>query len=340
MLIKTLCSILLLVLTPAFSRTIDQIPLLNDRHPPALDSTKLHIKYLGAGGLFLRRGKDVVLTAPFFSNPSLKSLLFWRIKSQPKEIDRFLAPMRSELAETHAILVGHAHYDHLMDLPHILATYTPNARVYGSRTAYHTLSTTVDKSRLVMLNDQMGNIAMPGQWIEIADGRIRFMALESEHAPHFNGFKMFRGSYHKDLQRLPRRAAGWREGQTLSYLIDFLERPDGPIVYRLYYQDAASSPPSGFPPSLNRRVDLAMLCVAGYNEVGNYPQDLVNHLQPKRVAMIHWENFFSRLPEDPQDLRPVPFLNMENFVERMEPALPPGADYVLPAPGSWIKVVP
>ena len=123
MFLKTLCSILLLVLTPVFSRTIDQIPLLNDRHPPALDSTKLHIKYLGAGGLFLRRGKDVVLTAPFFSNPSLKSLLFWRIKSQPKEIDRFLAPMRSELAETHAILVGHAHYDHLMDLPHILATY-------------------------------------------------------------------------------------------------------------------------------------------------------------------------------------------------------------------------
>ena len=57
------------------------------------------------------------------------------------------------------------------------------------------------------------------------------MALESEHAPHFNGLKMFRGSYHKDLQRLPRRAAGWREGQTLSYLIDFLERPGALIVY-------------------------------------------------------------------------------------------------------------
>ena len=53
-----------------------------------------------------------------------------------------------------------------------------------------------------------------------------------------------------------------------------------------------------------------MLCVAGYNEVDNYPRDLVTHLQPRLVALIHWENFFSRLPEDPQDLRPTPFLNV------------------------------
>jgi len=339
-LIIILCSALLLSTTPIFSNSIDQIPLLNDRNPPGLDSTSLQVKYLGAGGLYLRRGEDVVLTAPFFSNPSLKRLLFWRIKSQPREIDRFLAPMHADLAATHAILVGHAHYDHLMDLPHILATHTPKARVYGSRTAYHTLAATVDTSRLVALNEHMGTATKPGQWIEVADGRIRFMAIESEHAPHFLGFKMFRGFYRENLKSLPRRAAGWREGQTLSYLIDFLAQRGGPIAYRIYYQDAASTPPLGFPPFLDRRVDLAMLCVAGYNEVDDYPRALVAHLQPRRIILIHWENFFSRLPEDPHDLRPVPFLNIEQFVKRLAPAIPPDAEYVLPAPGSWINLSP
>jgi len=137
MLFKTLWSALLLSATLGSTSSIDRIPILDNKQPPALDLTSLHIKYLGAGGLFLRRGDDVVLTAPFFSNPSLKRLIFWRIKSRPQEIDRFLDPMHAALQPTRAILVGHAHYDHLMDLPHILATHTPNARVYGSRTACH-----------------------------------------------------------------------------------------------------------------------------------------------------------------------------------------------------------
>ncbi len=83
-----------------------------------------------------------------------------------------------------------------------------------------------------------------------------------------------------------------------------------------------------------------MLCVAGYNEVDDYPRALVAHLQPRRIVLIHWENFFSRLPEDPHDLRPVPFLNIEKFVKRLAPAIPPDADYVLPAPGSWINLPP
>ena len=345
MLFKTLWSGLLLSATLGSTSSIDRIPILDNKQPPALDLTSLHIKYLGAGGLFLRRGDDVVLTAPFFSNPSLKRLIFWRIKSRPQEIDRFLDPMHAALQPTRAILVGHAHYDHLMDLPHILATHTPNARVYGSRTACHTLAAAVDTSRLVALNKYMGSATNPGQWIEVSDGRVRFMALQSEHAPHLLGLKMYGGTYNKNLENLPRRAGGWREGQTLSYLIDFLDQRDGSIAYRLYYQDAASTPPLGFPPPFTgpndqHRVDLALLCVANYDEVDHYPTAIVAHLQPRRVALIHWENFFSRLPDDPQDLQPVPLLNIEKFVKRLAPALPQDADYVLPTPGSWIEVAP
>ena len=42
--------------------------------------------------------------------------------------------MALPLAAVHAILVGHSHYDHLMDVPLIARRYVPNATIYGSLT--------------------------------------------------------------------------------------------------------------------------------------------------------------------------------------------------------------
>ena len=59
---------------------------------------------------------------PFFQS-SLKSLLFWRIH-QPKEIDRFLCPMRSELQRLTQYL-SDTSLRSLPDLPHIPAHLYP-----------------------------------------------------------------------------------------------------------------------------------------------------------------------------------------------------------------------
>lgn len=63
-----------------------------------------------------------------------------------------------------------------------------------------------------------------------ADGTIRFMAVRSEHAPHFLGIKMFSGSVDDDLEHLPRTAYGWKEGQTFAFLIHFLGSAQSPTA--------------------------------------------------------------------------------------------------------------
>lgn len=306
--------------------------------------TEFQIRYLGAGGFLVRSQEAALLTAPFFSNPPLWRVIFGRIEADPAQIDRALQPLQDPLGAVEAILVGHAHYDHLMDLPYLAAQYAPRARIYGSQTAVHILAAALDRQRLVPVEAQAGTSQRPGQWHTVSGGQIRFMALESAHAPHFWGLKFFGGSYDTDLRALPTRASAWREGQTLSYLIDFLG-PEGQVEFRIYYQDAASTPPAGFPPVFDqtadqRRVDVAILCASGFEQVENYPEGIVQYLKPRALVIAHWENFFSPLHQDPRRLRTVPRLDLQKFRRRLERALPADARLELPAPGVWMCFAP
>ena len=303
---------------------------------------KVQIKYLGAGGFLMRRGEHVILTAPFFSNPSIKRLMLWRIKSNPQQIDRFFAPMRDAVKDVEVILVGHAHYDHLMDVPYIVENYIPQAKVYGSQTMEHILAAALPIDQLYSLNADAGTSDRSGKWHPAPTSRIRFMAIESEHAPHFMGIKVFKGKYRKDKDKLPARAAAWREGQTFAYLIDFMSADGKTVEFRIHYQDATSNPPLGFPPSLTqpedqRRVDVAIVCVAGYEQVKHYPESIIQKLNPRFVVLGHWENFFSHLPDDPEDLRTVPMMNAKRFIKRLKTVFPRDDRIKMPAPGAWMQ---
>jgi hypothetical protein len=245
-----------------------------------------------------------------------------------------------------AILVGHAHYDHLMDVPYIKKKYLPQAKIYGSETMKNTLAGDHDLKQddVVSVEQGAGTDREPGTWWD-ASRRLRFMALKSEHAPIVAHLKFFEGTYREPLKELPTRAYGWREGQTLAYLIDFLSADGKTVEFRVHYQDAASTAPLGFPPALSqlpdpRRVDLAIVCMPGFDQVEHYPEAIVKRLKPRFVVIIHWENFFELLPDDPRDLRTVPTENAERFLARLQPVLQPDAVFKLPAPGAWMRFAP
>jgi hypothetical protein len=202
----------------------------------------------------------------------------------------------------------------------------------------------LDGGDVISVEQGAGTATQQGKWLP-AGPRIRFMALKSEHAPIIFHIKFFEGNYDQPLPEIPTRASGWREGQTLAYLIDFLSADGKTVEFRIHYQDAASTAPLGFPPMFDqpqdqRRVDLALVCVPGFNEVENYPEKIVTRLNPRFVVMIHWENFFALLPDDPQDLRTVPTEKPERFIARLEAVIPKDAKYTLPAPGAWMRFAP
>ena len=290
----------------------------------------VEVTYLGAGGFLIRHQGRAIMTAPFFSNPGLlRSLLGFPISPDTARIKELLPPVD----DVDAILVGHAHFDHLMDAIHIAETTATRATFYGSDTMMHIVrARPMLQTRVRSLEPIAGDSSTPGTWVPLAGGTMRVMALRSEHAPQFLGVKLFGGRIDHDLTELPRNAYGWKEGQTLAFLIDILGA-DGQAVLRFHYQDSASTPPLGFPPKMDDPGSppfmVALLCVASFDQVPHYPKRLIGLLQPRHVVLAHWENFFSQK----RPPRPLPFLDTGRFATRLTAALRPGAEWHTPVPG-------
>jgi hypothetical protein len=311
----------------------------------------VEITYLGSGGLLIRRGEAALLTAPFFSNPGLARVgLGLPIRSDPSRVARGLARVGRHLGRVEAILVGHAHYDHLMDVPATVAeiarrrgdTARDRPTIYASRTAAHVLAAFSPlAARVEAVNARAGTWRRPGRWLpEPAEGgspAFRFMPLHSEHEPHFLGIRLFAGRLRRDRDRPPCNAWGWVEGETLAWLID-VRGADGGFDFRIHYQDASSSPPWGFPPPLpapdDLPTDVAILSVSGFERVAHYPDAILRDLRPGHAVLAHWEDFFHD-PERP--VRPVPGLDTGELVARVESALPEGAGWTAPEPGTTLR---
>jgi hypothetical protein len=188
----------------------------------------------------------------------------------------------------------------------------------------------------VNVENEAGDAELVGKWKRLPKtaARLRVMPFWSEHAPHFMHVKLFGGERDPRDKAKPEDAYDWREGQTLAFLVDVLS-DDGQPVLRLYYQDAATNAPIGSIPKAlleERRVDVAFLCAASFEEVKDHPRAIVAALAPRFVIAGHWEDFF-RDPRKP--LRPVPFLNLGKFEKRLAKALedPNGDAYAILVPG-------
>ncbi len=289
---------------------------------------QVEIKYLGAGGHLIRRGKDVLMTAPFFSNPSmLEQLLPAKVK--PDLIEAGLP----DISDVEMVLVGHSHYDHTMDLPYIAKKRAPKAVFYGSKTMKHLLAPGIERSRLVDMNDLSTSGQVPGEWVYAKNRAFRFMPLESDHAPHLMGMKVVSSAkLSADLKTLPTFTRNYPEGEVFAYLIDFLN-PDGKIAFRIYYQDAASNQGMGhipdFDPIDQAPVDVAILCVSSFSQAKDYPEHILRMAKPKFVIAGHWEDFF-RPQSGP--IAVVPFASLDDFMRRVRAASQAGVK--VPEPGT------
>jgi hypothetical protein len=322
--------------------------------PPELPASarRVAMQYLGNGGWLIRRGGEVIATAPFVSNPGLLNVY---LSSGPdlEAIDKLIPAM----PDVEIMLIGHGHYDHAMDLPHILGqrppdgtassvrAKAPNAKLYGSKTVKHLLGPTFPgRVESVTGAEPATGWKAPakgltrGPWIPSDDAAVRFMPLASTHAPHLFGFiKLVSwGHLQEDVASLPTAPFLWPEGETLAFLIDFL-RPDKTVEFRIYYQDAASHPGTGIIPHLTGRdavpVDVAILCVAGFSQVSDNPEHILRNVRPRHIVGGHWEDFF--FWPDPKIIRSAPGTSIEAFVQRVRGVSP--APIYMVEPGTTLS---
>ena len=265
----------------------------------------------------------------------------WPIRSDTVAVDhelrRLLGTSLEPLADVHTILVGHSHYDHLMDLPFIARRYLPAATIYGTLTTKRILmgdewirahSSQVDS--LFPADSVVATAWHVGHWIYSPSRRFRFMAVHSSHAPNWWFITMARCHEDHDRTSLPRTAWGWCLGEPVSYIIDLLDESGKP-VFRIFYQDSATQPLDVVLPPFTgadqRAVDVAIVCAGNFKKVPDYPTLLLAALRPRYVILGHWEDFFHDQGDSPSPVRLTDTKELAGRLDRL-------------GPQRWITLVP
>lgn len=331
---------------------------------PGFDAS-VQVRYLGVGGFMVRLGNEAFLTAPLYSNPTLVELD--GVQQIPPCLERIRQFHRPTLhpEDIKAILVGHAHYDHLMDVVPVWNMLGHRPPIYGSATTRHILAGydaedgPVKNGAVVALDDPAGppgdvvdhsacseeqpcegcsaavRCAKPasasGKWVDVPSSSIRLLALCAAHPPQLAGIHQWPGCVTAPRTSPPLVATDYLEGHVLAYLIDFMDRPGGKPVFRVYYQDAPAHSKKGWgtiPASWlkERDVDLALLC-GGNWDAFDEAEAVARMSKARHIVLGHWEDFF--VPQS-APLHPIPGLNGDEYLRRIKKAT--GKTAIVPAP--------
>lgn len=340
--------------------------LAHDAAPPPVASLAIH--GLGVQGFWIQWGHEAVLTAPLYTRQDgFDVTVGTAITRDDDAIDTGLAG--EPLDELTAIVSGHAHYDHFLDVPHIL-DIAPNARAYTNQTGRHILAAlapdrpgcttaaaapTIDRTRVIAMDDALAShtdytncpaqrpdgAPLEGTWLEVSP-HVRLKAFCSMHPAQVGPYHFGAGAIDQDQCDLPAAASGWLEGQTLAFLVDFLDDQGNP-AYRVFYQDAPTNAPSGHIPDAtlaDKPVDVALLCVGSSDAVTDQPASILANLNPRFALSGHWEDFFQPVGST----APIPLLDVTGYVQRATAAMPGTGDGLsvdgAPATGRHVLVQP
>ena len=126
----------------------------------------------------------------------------------------------------------------------------------------------------------------------------------------------------------PTHTNDYSEGQTLIYFIDFLDE-NNQVLWRVFVNGAASSPKGMNALKSNQdflkehRVNIAILCVPGWDKVDDYPNSILSLINPDNVVLSHYDDFFlpykhGEDPTRPGEMKFVSFANYDDFVTALE----------------------
>lgn len=249
------------------------------------------VRYYGTGCFTIQRGDVALFTDPFISNPTKSQVLFGKVQTDKEYVDTYINP--ATFRKVRMVIAGHAHYDHLLDMPYLSKYIPESALIATNKTAKHILAYYNLPQQTMVVNDILGNSQQEGYWVYSQDETMRVMAFRSQHPPHFAGINLMNKKYAADLDAEPEVVRDWQEGKTLAFLVDWME--EDTVAYRVYFSSSLAKQPFGlFPKQLldEHPVDDLFISAALFSDFDEAPKPIIDLCQPKRVILMHWENFF------------------------------------------------
>lgn len=318
-----------------------------------LPSDSITLKYLGSGGYYFQKGQAAFIIDPFFSPYKMFPLALNKISTQTENVELGMSDIKEQVYNNvDAIFITHSHYDHLLDAPyvfnHYIDTSKTSSKIYGSASTKAITSTVVDSSHVQVIEMSIGSFTSIGEWIYINGGGIRVMPIITKHAPHYKNVvsaNLYNGTaepikkYKSDTTET--HVTKWKSDCTYAYLIDFMrgEKPN----FRIYLLSSASSPPDGFVHEETLRehpVNLAILGAASSGNVEDYPQGILQHINPEKLIIAHWEDLFKPYQHNPPRL--IRATNFKKLIPEINEVYPwkikNEQQFFMPAPGVFVSL--
>jgi L-ascorbate metabolism protein UlaG (beta-lactamase superfamily) len=266
----------------------------------------VRVRWLGTAGFALEHQGHVILVDPYVTRASLA-----RCIAAPLRPD--LSAIRKYAPRADAIVAGHTHFDHALDVPDIaLAT---GARVFGSRSAATLCrSRGLPEARVEVVEAEPGQ--QPAER-EVGPFHMRF--VPSAHSRLLLGRVPAPGEI-ADCTDVPMRAEAYRCGAVFGVEIRVAGRT-------LYHMGSAELVDANV---RVENVDLLLMCVAGWTASSRLPERVAHTLAPAAVLLAHWDDFLQPLD---RPLRALPAMRLPQLVERLGFAAPSVRTGTLPALG-------
>ena len=248
------------------------------------------VRWLGTAGFEVRYQDHVVVFDPYLTRASLGRVVFSTLSPDVAAITR-------TIARADAIVVGHTHFDHVLDVP-TLARLT-NARVFGSGSAA-TLCRMDGVPPAQVCDVERALVA--GTYVEeVGPFELRF--FPSAHSKLLLGKRVPAAGEIDDCDAVPLRMGGYRCGAVFAVEL----RVAGRTIFHL---GSAELVEGSLPP---REVDLLLFCVAGWQQTPRVIERAMSRLSPRAVLLSHWDDFFRPLSEGTHAL---PGVQLPRVVDR------------------------
>ena len=249
----------------------------------------VRVAWLGTAGFAIEYRGTVVLVDPYVTRAPLASLLV-SVRPDTAAIARYIP-------RADAIIVGHTHFDHALDVPEIARR--TGATVFGSVSAGALCRAGgVPEARIDVVERAAGRAPVER---EVGPFALRF--VPSAHSRFLFGRVPAVGDI-ADCDDVPAHASGYRCGAVFGVEIRVGGRT-------LYHVGSAEIVDANVPAM---HVDLLLMCVAGWTSSHDLPERVMHRFAPGAVLLSHWDNFLRPIE---RPARPLPAMQMPRLVERL-----------------------